>query len=66
MRTNRVAERMNSTLKDMMNVMLISYNLPTNMWEEAILFAWYVLNKAPHKKLDKTPYEIWKSHAPNL
>ena len=24
------------------------------------------MNKVPHKKLDKTPYELWKGHAPNL
>ena len=36
------------------------------MWGEAVLTANHILNKVPHKKLDKTPYEFWKGHAPNL
>ncbi|XP_057249331.1 uncharacterized protein LOC130590790 [Beta vulgaris subsp. vulgaris] len=51
---NGIAERKNRTLKDMMNAMLISSGMPTNMWGEAILSACYVLNRVPHKKLDKT------------
>ena len=26
----------------------------------------FVLNRVPHRKLDKTPYELWKGYAPNL
>ena len=63
---NGIAERKNRTLKEMMNAMLISSGLPDNMWGEAVLSANYVLNKVPHKKLDKTPYELWKGHGPNL
>ena len=63
---NGVAERKNRTLKDMMNAMLISSGMPSNMWGEAILYACYVLNRVPHKKSDKTPYELWKGFAPNL
>ena len=63
--SNGVAERKNRTLKDMLNAMLISSGLPQNMWGEALLSANYVLNKLPHKKLDKTPYELWKGHAPS-
>ncbi|KAL0373734.1 UNVERIFIED_CONTAM: Retrovirus-related Pol polyprotein from transposon TNT 1-94 [Sesamum radiatum] len=36
------------------------------MWGEAVLSACYVLNRVPHKKLDKTPHELWKGFAPNL
>jgi len=32
----------------------------------AILFVSQILNKVPHKKLDKAPYEMWKGHTPNL
>ena len=62
---NGVAERKNRTLKEMMNAMLISSGLPQNMWGEAILSANYVLNKLPHKKREKTPYELWKGHQPS-
>ena len=35
-------------------------------WGEAILSACHVLNHVPHKKFDKTSYELWKGHPPNL
>ena len=49
----------------MMNVMLISSGLPQNLWEEALLSTNYILNKLPHKKLDKTPYSLWKGQSPS-
>ncbi|KAA0049713.1 ty1-copia retrotransposon protein [Cucumis melo var. makuwa] len=64
--TSRGAKRKNRTLKEMMNAMLLSSGLSDNMWGEAVLFACFVLNRVPHKRLDKTPYELWKGHAPNL
>ena len=57
-RSNGVAEGENRTLKEMMNVMLISSGLPQNMWGEVILFANYLLNKVPKKKAEKTSYEL--------
>ena len=35
------------------------------MWGEAILSANYLLNKVPRKKVDKTPYELWKGRKPS-
>ena len=49
----------------MMNVMLISSRLPQNLWGEALLSANYILNRLPHKKLDKTLYELWKGRSPS-
>ncbi|KAA0048162.1 ty1-copia retrotransposon protein [Cucumis melo var. makuwa] len=63
---NGIAERKNRTLKEMMNVMLLSSDLSDNMWGKAALSSCFVLNKIPRKRLDKTPYELWKGHAPNL
>ena len=59
---NGIAERKYRTLKEMMNAMLLS----SGMWGEAILSACYILNRVPHKRLVKTPYELWKGFAPNL
>ncbi|TYJ97996.1 ty1-copia retrotransposon protein [Cucumis melo var. makuwa] len=59
-------KRKNRTLKEMMNAMLLSSGLSNNMWGEAVLSAYFVLNRIPHKRLDKTPYELWKGHAPKL
>ena len=57
---NGIAERKNRTLKELMNAMLLSSVLPQNLWREAILSANYVLNRIPHRKTNRTPYELWK------
>ena len=44
----------------MTSTMLISSRLPHNIWGEAILSTNYLLNKVPKKKLEKTPYALWK------
>ena len=62
---NGVAERKNRTLKEVMNALLLSYGLPQNMWGEAILSANYILNRIPHKKTNKSPYELWKGRRPS-
>ena len=51
--SNGVAERKNHTLKEMMNALMISYDLPQNMWGEVILSTNYLLNKVPKKKAKK-------------
>ena len=53
-----LAERKNRALKEMMNSMLLSSGLSNNIWGEAVLYACYILNRVPHKKLDKTSYEL--------
>jgi integrase-like protein len=63
---NGIAERKNRTLKEMMNAMLICSGLSSSMWGEAILSACFVLNRVPHKKLEKTPFDLWKGYSPNL
>ena len=63
---NGIAERKNRTLKEMMNAMLLSSGLSDNMWGEAVLSVCFVLNRVPHRKLDKTSYELWKGYGPNL
>ncbi|KAA0060696.1 ty1-copia retrotransposon protein [Cucumis melo var. makuwa] len=55
---NGIAERKNRTLKEMMNAMLLSSGLSDNMRGEAVLFACFVLNRIPQKRLYKTPYEL--------
>ena len=58
--SNGVAERKNRTLKEMMNVLLLSSGLPHNMWGEAILTANYILNKILLKGKEITPHKLWK------
>ena len=50
----------------MMNVMLISSNTPDNLWGKDLLTACFLLNRIPHKKTGKTPYELWRGYEPNL
>jgi len=50
----------------MMNVMLISFSAPDNLWGEAILTTCFLHNRIPHKKTGKTPYELWRCYQPNL
>nr|GEY67043.1 polyprotein, putative [Tanacetum cinerariifolium] len=62
---NRVAERKNRTLKNMINSMLITSGAPHSYWGEACLAANTILNKIPHKKSDKSPYQLWKGKQPS-
>ena len=63
---NRVAERRNRTLMDMVRSMLSHSTLPINFWMEALKTACHVLNKVPSKSVPKTPYEIWTGRKPIL
>ena len=54
------------TLKEMINSLLISASSPDNLWGKAILFTCHLQNRISYKKTCKTPYELWKGHAPNL
>ncbi|GKB56413.1 retrovirus-related pol polyprotein from transposon TNT 1-94, partial [Tanacetum coccineum] len=48
---NGVAERKNRVLQDMINAMLVSANLPKNLWGEVLLTACHVSNRIITKKL---------------
>jgi len=54
-----VAERKNRTLKEMMNVTLVSFSAPNNLWGEAILSACHLQNKISYKKTGLTSYQLW-------
>ena len=58
--SNGISKRKNRTLQEMMNAMLVSFRLSSNMRGEAILLACHIQNKVLHKKTGKTPYELWK------
>ena len=65
-KSSGVAEKKNKTLKDMMNSMLVSSGITLNLQGAAILLICHIQNRIPHKKIRKTPYELWKDHVPNL
>ena len=63
---NGLAKRKNRTLVDMVNAMILSAELPFNLWEEALLTACYVHNRVPSKKIKVSPYKLWNGRKPNL
>nr|GEW90427.1 zinc finger, CCHC-type [Tanacetum cinerariifolium] len=63
---NGVAEMKNKTLKEMVNSMLSYSGLSEGFWGEAMLIAYYILNRTPNKNSKQTPYEIWTKKVPNL
>ncbi|GJV69342.1 retrotransposon protein, putative, ty1-copia subclass [Tanacetum coccineum] len=63
---NRVSERRNRTLLDMVRSMMNLTTLPLSFWDYALESAARILNMVPTKKVDKTPYELWYGKVPNL
>ncbi|KAD7117932.1 hypothetical protein E3N88_05200 [Mikania micrantha] len=63
---NGVSERRNRTLLDMVRSMMCRTNLPHSFWSFALMTAARIVNLAPTKKVNKTPYEIWFGTKPNL
>ncbi|GJU98189.1 retrotransposon protein, putative, ty1-copia subclass [Tanacetum coccineum] len=63
---NRVSERRNRTLLDMVPFMMSQTTLPKSFLDYALEYAARIFNMVPTKKVDKTPYEIWHGQAPKL
>nr|GEY07479.1 hypothetical protein [Tanacetum cinerariifolium] len=56
---NRVLERRNRTLLDMVRSMMSQTTLPNSFWDYALETAARILNMVPTKNVEKTPYEVW-------
>ena len=63
---NAVAERKNQYVIEMVRCMLIDSQLPNKYWAEAVMTATYLQNRLSTKAADKTPFELWLGHTPNL
>ena len=50
----------------MVHYMMSHANLPKSFWGYALNTASYLLNHAPSKAVDSTPYEIWYKRKLNL
>ncbi|KAJ9553288.1 hypothetical protein OSB04_017333 [Centaurea solstitialis] len=59
---NGVSERRNRTLLDMVRTMMCHSSLPVSFWGHALETAAHILNRAPTKSVEKTPYELWKEN----
>ncbi|GJX14736.1 zinc finger, CCHC-type containing protein [Tanacetum coccineum] len=63
---NGVSERKNKVLKEMVNFMLSYLGLSEGFYDEAMLTAFYLLNRVLNKINMITPYELWTKRKPNL
>jgi hypothetical protein len=63
---NRVTERHNRTLMDMVRSMLSYSTLPIGLWMEALKTVVHILNRVPSKLVSKMSYELWTRHKPSL
>ncbi|KAJ9557142.1 hypothetical protein OSB04_011756 [Centaurea solstitialis] len=63
---NGVSERRNHTLLDMVRTMMCHSSLSISFWGHALETAAHILNRAPTKSVEKTPYELWKGKKPNI
>ena len=63
---NGVSERRNRTLLDMVRSMMSLAELPISFWGYALETAIHILNRAPSKAVEKTPFELWTGKVPKL
>ena len=56
---NGVSKRRNHTLLDMVQSMMSLTDLPLSFWGYALEAAAFMLNRAPPKFVETTPYELW-------
>ena len=63
---NGVSERRNRTLLDIVRSMMSLIDLPLLFWGYALETAAFMLNRAPSKSVEMTPYELWFSKKPKL
>ena len=56
---NGVSERRNHTLLDVVQSMMSLTDLPLSFWGYALETAAFMLNRAPSKSIEMTPYELW-------
>nr|GEU47325.1 zinc finger, CCHC-type [Tanacetum cinerariifolium] len=63
---NRVSEKRNRTLLDMVRSMMSQTTLPKSFWDYALKTIARILNMVPTKKVENTPYKVWHEQAPKL
>ena len=63
---NSVSECRNRTLLYMVRSMMSLTALPLSFWGYALETAAFMLNRAPSKSVETTPYELWFGKKPKL
>ena len=63
---NGVPEHRNHALLDMVRSMMSLTDLPLSFWGYALETTAFMLNRAPSKSVEMTPYELWFGKKPKL
>ena len=63
---NGVSEQRNRTLLDMVRSKMSQTDLPVSFWGHALETVAFILNQAPTKAVETTPYEVWSGKRPKL
>jgi hypothetical protein len=63
---NGVFERRNHTLLDSVRSMISFFDLSVPFWGYALETDGFILNRAPSKSVETTPYELWHGKKPTL
>ena len=63
---NGLAERKNRTFVEMINNMILSVELPFNLWGEVLLTTCRVHNIVPSKKIKVSLYKFWNGRKPSI
>ena len=61
-----VSEHHNCTLLDMVHTMMSLTDLPLSFWGNALETDAFMLNRAPSKSVEMTPYELWFAKKPKV
>mgnify|MGYP001791546785 FL=1 len=63
---NGVSERHNRTLLDSVRSMMSLTDLSVLFWGYPLETSAFILNRAPSKSVETTPYEVWHGKNPKL
>jgi len=63
---NRVAERRNRTLMDIVRIMISYSTVPDSLWGNALKITMYILNRVPNKVVLTAAFELWIDRRPSL
>jgi hypothetical protein len=63
---NDMSEQRNHTLLDSVRSMMSLSDLSISFWGYALETIVFILNRAPSKSVETTPYELWNGKKPTL
>jgi hypothetical protein len=64
--SNGIAERLNRSIMEAAEAMMINAKLPDEFWADAVNTSVYLLNRRYHRTIQMTPFQLWHGKQPNL